>query len=142
MGSRLFQKSFHSDAATPRDLAPLAEQFVHDVLNVFMCTGFDRKTRKYFMKSTPARKDDFIEFFAEIPLLGGLSACPGGDCGSTHSDDNVTCYPLLVEIFQTDAQTGALHWVGSPSPSSYSRTHGLPHTWRRMPSSPGLSSSS
>src|SRR5215475_8517142 len=41
---------------------------------------------------------DFIEFFAEIDLLVALSACPGGDCGASHSDDTAKCYPLKVEI--------------------------------------------
>ena len=54
-----------------------AEPHVHDVLNVFMCTGFTRDTGQYFMKTTPVRPGDFLEFFAEINLLGALSACPG-----------------------------------------------------------------
>ncbi len=64
-----------------------AELQVHDVLNVFMCTGFTRDTHQYFMKASPVRPGDFIEFFAEIDLLGALSACPGGDCGAEHSSD-------------------------------------------------------
>ena len=71
---------------------------VHDVLNVFMCTGFTRDTHQYFMKASPVRPGDFIEFFAEIDLLAALSACPGGDCGASHSDDVAGCYPLQVEI--------------------------------------------
>ena len=55
---------------------------MHDVLNVFMCTGFTRDTHQYFMKASPVRPGDFIEFFAEIDLLGALSACPGGDCSA------------------------------------------------------------
>ena len=51
---------------------------VHDVLNVFMCTGFTRDTGQYFMKASPVRPGDYLEFFAEIDLLGALSACPGG----------------------------------------------------------------
>jgi uncharacterized protein len=77
-----------------------AEPFIHDVLNVFMCTGFTRSTGQYFMKATPARPGDFIEFFAEIDLLGALSACPGGDCSAEHSSDAARCHPLLVEIYQ------------------------------------------
>jgi uncharacterized protein len=76
-----------------------AEPFIHDVLNVFMCTGFTRDTQQYFMKATPARPGDFIEFFAEIDLLGALSACPGGDCGTEHSSDVARCAPLLVEVY-------------------------------------------
>ena len=77
-----------------------AETYVHDVLNVFMCTGFTKDTHQYFMKASPVRPGDYIEFFAEIDLLGALSACPGGDCGSSHSDDKTPCYPLLVEIYK------------------------------------------
>ncbi|MEF9604483.1 urea carboxylase-associated family protein, partial [Paracoccus sp. PXZ] len=43
----------------PRDEA---EPLVHDVLNVFMCTGFTRDTGQYFMKASPVRPGDYIEF--------------------------------------------------------------------------------
>ena len=99
-----------------------AEIHVHDVLNVFMCTGFTRDTQQYFMKASPVRPGDFIEFFAEIDLLGALSACPGGDCGSSHSDDSTTCYPLLVEIFKPRDE--ALGVWQSPSRSGYGGGHG------------------
>ncbi|MCC7045475.1 MAG: DUF1989 domain-containing protein [Alphaproteobacteria bacterium] len=100
-----------------------AEPHVHDVLNVFMCTGFTRETNQYFMKASPVRPGDFIEFFAEIDLLGGLSACPGGDCGSNHSGDEAACYPLKVEVFRPD--TAALQGWSSPSRSAYAGRHGL-----------------
>ena len=72
---------------------PAAERHVHDVLNVFMCTGFTRDTHQYFMKASPVRPGDFIEFFAEIDLLGALSACPGGDCSTSHSSDDGKMLP-------------------------------------------------
>ena len=81
--------------ATGQPLADI-EQHVHDVLNVFMCTGFTRDTQQYFMKASPVRPGDFIEFVAEIDLLGALSACPGGDCSTSHSDDEADCYPCLL----------------------------------------------
>ena len=71
-----------------------AERHVHDVLNVFMCTGFTRDTQRYFMKASPVRPGDFLELFAEIDLLGALSACPGGDCSTSHSSDAAACHPL------------------------------------------------
>lgn len=100
-----------------------AEFHVHDVLNVFMCTGFTRDTHQYFMKASPVRPGDFIEFFAEIDLLGALSACPGGDCGSEHSSDTVPCYPLLVEIWRPEPEilAGGIY----PERNAYPRTHGL-----------------
>jgi uncharacterized protein YcgI (DUF1989 family) len=100
-----------------------AEPHVHDVLNVFMCTGFTRDTQQYFMKASPVRPGDFIEFFAEIDLLGALSACPGGDCSASHSDDAARCYPLKVEIYRPEAD--ALAGWQSPARNSYSRTHGV-----------------
>jgi uncharacterized protein YcgI (DUF1989 family) len=97
-----------------------AEMHVHDVLNVFMCTGFTRDTGQYFMKASPVRPGDHITFFAEIDLLGALSACPGGDCGSEHSSDTAACHPMLVEVF---AGTPPADW-SSPPLNPYDRSHG------------------
>ena len=100
-----------------------AEFAVHDVMNVFMCTGFTRDTHQYFMKASPVRPGDFIEFFAEIDLLAVLSACPGGDCSSEHSSDVAKCYPLKVEIYRPDP--AFLVSQQAPAASAYDRTHGL-----------------
>jgi len=75
-----------------------AEPHIHDVLNVFMCTGFTREKHQYFMKASPVRPGDYLEFYAEIDLLAALSACPGGDCSATHSSDTAACFPLKIEI--------------------------------------------
>ena len=99
-----------------------AEMHVHDVLNVFMCTGFTLDTHQYFMKASPVRPGDFIEFFAEIDLVGGLSACPGGDCGGNHAGDGNACFPLTVEIFRP-ADGALAGWKPWPV-NDYSRTHG------------------
>ena len=98
-----------------------AEPLVHDVLNVFMCTGFTRDTGQYFMKASPVRPGDHLEFFAEIDLLGALSACPGGDCGTVHSSDQAACHPLLVEIFRPVAPPRG--WR-RPQVNGYDRSHG------------------
>jgi len=100
-----------------------AERHIHDVLNVFMCTGFTRDTHQYFMKASPVRPGDFIEFFAEIDLLGALSACPGGDCSGTHSSDEAKCYPLKVEIYRPGE--AALSGWKPAARSSYSGAHGV-----------------
>lgn len=94
-----------------------AEPYVHDVLNVFMCTGFSLDTHQYMMKASPVRPGDYLEFFAEVDLLGALSACPGGDCSASHSSDAAACYPLLVEIYRPDPATLAA-WQ-SPSVNGY-----------------------
>ncbi len=99
-----------------------AEAHVHDVLNVFMCTGFTRDTGQYFMKASPERPGDYLEFFAETDLLGALSACPGGDCSAQHSSDVAECFPLLVEVFTSDPAALA-NWH-SPLDSPYDGSHG------------------
>ncbi len=94
-----------------------ADHYVHDVLNVFMCTGFTKDTHQYFMKASPVRPGDYLEMFAEIELLGNLSTCPGGDCSTGHSSDEAACYPLKVEIYETDpALQDKWDW---PAPSAY-----------------------
>ena len=105
------------------DLKPQdVEHHIHDVLNVFMCTGFTRDTQQYFMKASPVRPGDYLELFAETDLLGALSACPGGDCGSSHSDDSTPCYPLQVDVYRSNASV-MQEW-SEGAVNGYSRTHG------------------
>lgn len=99
-----------------------AEPLVHDVLNVFMCTGFTRDTGQYFMKASPVRPGDRITFLAEIDLLGALSACPGGDCSSEHSSDTAACHSLRVDILRP--KDGALAGWTPPRINGYDRSHG------------------
>lgn len=99
-----------------------AELLVHDVLNVFMCTGFTRDTGQYFMKASPVQPGDYLDLFAEIDLLAVLSACPGGDCSAEHSSDTAACYPLLMEIFAPVEGT-LKDWV-PPPPNGYDQSHG------------------
>ncbi|MEL6620973.1 MAG: DUF1989 domain-containing protein [Pseudomonadota bacterium] len=99
-----------------------AELHIHDVLNVFMCTGFTRDTGQYFMKASPVRPGDHIDMLAEIDLLGALSACPGGDCGAEHSSDTAPCHPLRVEVFAP--APGALDGWSGPPRNGYDGSHG------------------
>ncbi|WP_234186043.1 DUF1989 domain-containing protein [Shinella sp. NM-101] len=99
-----------------------AEGYVHDVLNVFMCTGFSRDTGQYFMKASPVRPGDYLEFFAEIDLLGCMSACPGGDCSSEHSSDTAKCHPMVVEVYKA---RGLPKGWAPPPVNGYDGTHGL-----------------
>jgi uncharacterized protein len=74
------------------------------------------------MQATPARAGDALTLFAEIDLVGALSACPGGDCGSTHSSDDAACAPLRIEILEPPAPPAG--W-SPPAPSPYAGRHGL-----------------
>ena len=99
-----------------------AENLIHDVLNVFMCTGFTNDTKQYFMKASPSRKGDYLEFYAETNILGILSACPGGDCSESHSSDQAKCFPLKVSILQNKS---GIKKQFTSDVSNYNKNHGL-----------------
>ena len=108
----------------------LTEFDIHDVLNVFQCTGLNQHD-EYFMKASPAKRGDFLEFFAEIDLLCALSTCPGGDLsvplwGPEARDPLEVCRPLGVEVYRVAPQM--LHGWASPEPAAYRNNHGM-----RMP---------
>ena len=112
-----------------RAVAPhgLTELDVHDVLNVFQCTGLNRQD-KYFMRASPAHKGDHLEFFAEIDLLCALSTCPGGDLsvplwGPDARDPLEVCRPLGVEVHALDPSILA-EWK-PPNVAAYRGGHGI-----------------
>lgn len=120
---------FHCHSNLTRAVQPygLTEFDVHDVLNVFQCTGLNAED-KYFMKSCPAKTGDYLEFFAEIDLLCAISTCPGGDLslamwGDEAQDTLSVCRPLGVEIWRPDAALLA-NWQPPVSPD-YRGNHGL-----------------
>ena len=98
-----------------------AEMHVHDVMNVFMLTGFTQDTHQYFMKASPVRPGDFIELEAQTDITLGLSACPGGDCGDEHSSDTASCYPLLIEIYKPKTLEGFVE----ARQNTYNQSHGI-----------------
>jgi uncharacterized protein YcgI (DUF1989 family) len=122
-----FDHCCHSNLT--RAVAPfgLTEFDVHDVLNVFQCTGLNSEDR-YFMRDCPAKPGDHLEFFAEQDLLCALSTCPGGDLsiplwGPEARDPLEVCRPLGVEILDLDP--GALDGWTEPRPPAYRGAHGL-----------------
>lgn len=87
------------------------EDDVHDVINVFQVTGFRPDSRRGFSKPSHAKVGDHFEFFAEIDLLGAVSACPIGDLGRPISgpyapkggpdapEIMARCHPLGIQVF-------------------------------------------
>ena len=127
LDDRDFDVTCHNNLT--RAIAPyhLTELDVHDVLNVFQVTGLTTDGR-YFVKASPAKKGDFLEFFAEIDVLCAISTCPHGDLsvqmwGDDAGDPLATCRPLGVEIWQPDP--ALLAGWRPPAPSDYRGDHGL-----------------
>lgn len=120
---------YHCHSNLVRAILPygLTEFDVHDVLNVFQCTGLNDEDR-YFMKACPARPGDYFEFFAELDLLCALSTCPGGDLsvpmwGPDARDPIDVCHPIGVEIYRPDPELLA-GWA-PPERAPYRNLHGL-----------------
>ncbi|TQN31754.1 hypothetical protein FHX37_1674 [Haloactinospora alba] len=120
---------FHCHSNLTRAVLPygLTEFDVHDVLNVFQCTGLNGEDR-YFMKASPAAPGDHIEFFAETDLLMALSTCPGGDLsvdlwGPNAGDPRDVCRPLGVEVYRPHSRLLA-GWE-PPRRAQYAGMHGL-----------------
>jgi uncharacterized protein YcgI (DUF1989 family) len=121
--------NFHCHSNLTRAVAPygLTEFDVHDVLNVFQCTGLNGEDQ-YFVRPSPAKKGDYLEFFAEIDLLCALSACPGGDLsvplwGPEARDPIDVCRPLGVEVYRLHDSLIA-GWK-PPAFAPYEGLHGL-----------------
>src|SRR4029453_14640612 len=91
------------------------------------CTGLNKQD-KYFMRDSPARKGDHLEFFAEIDLLCALSTCPGGDLsvplwGPEARDPVEVCRPLGIEIHAVHEDL--LKGWQPPAIAAYRGGHGL-----------------
>lgn len=122
-----FDRHCHSNLVRAVMPYGLTEFDVHDVLNVFQCTGLNDEDR-YFMKACPARPGDFIELFAEIDLLCALSTCPGGDLsipmwGPDARDPIEVCRPLGVQVYALPEDL--LESWQLPAPADYAGAHGL-----------------
>jgi uncharacterized protein YcgI (DUF1989 family) len=120
---------YHCHSNLVRAVLPfgLTEFDVHDVLNVFQCTGLNDEDQ-YFMKASPARPGDFFEFFAEQDLLCALSTCPAGDLsiplwGPEARDPLEVCRPLAVEVYR--AGVALLDGWQQPQSPPYKGMHGL-----------------
>ena len=101
----------------------LTEAHVHDVLNVFMCTGFTKDTHQYFTKPSPVQIGDYIEFLAETDLIVAASTCPQGDVSIACGDSELepTVFPLTVQVYELEE--GFLGSWKPSQPSGYSRRH-------------------
>lgn len=120
---------YHCHSNLVRAVRPfgLTEFDVHDVLNVFQCTGLNAED-KYFMKTCPAQVGDYFEMFAEQDVLMALSTCPGGDLsvpmwGDGAHDPIEVCRPIGVDIYKVDE--ALLAGWSQPSLPEYAGGHGL-----------------
>jgi uncharacterized protein YcgI (DUF1989 family) len=73
-----------------------SDHYVHDAFNIFMTTGCDDERRLFYV-DPEAKKDDFVELYAEIDLICAISCCPGASSGAEP-------HGLLIETFAQPRQ--------------------------------------
>ena len=98
-----------------------AETYVHDVLNVFMCTGFMRDTGQYFMRGEPGETGRLSRILRRDRSSWLHFGLPRRDCSAQHSSDTAKCYPMIVETFKAKGPPEG--WAPPPT-SGYDGTHG------------------
>ena len=81
----------------------LKEENIRDNINIFQKVRIDPETWQRLFAPSDSRKDDYIEFYAEIDLLVAVSVCPNGD-GSDNPLGQNPLRPLGVEIHDTGVQ--------------------------------------
>jgi uncharacterized protein YcgI (DUF1989 family) len=121
-----FDYHCHSNLVRAIEAFGLTEHDVHDVLNVFQCTGLN-DADQYFMKACPANAGDYLEFFAEQTLLMALSTCPGGDLSRPMWGDGrdtlEVCRPIGVEVYNIG--DALLEGWAPPRCPGYTGGHGI-----------------
>ena len=82
----------------------LSQRDIHDNVNLFYKLGVDPETGHYVFDPSDAEDGDYIELYAELPLLFAVSICPYGD-GTVEpaewADSDIPVYPLGVEVYDT-----------------------------------------
>ena len=88
----------HEGAAAERS----GEAHVHDVLNVFACTGFERASHRYFTKASPVQVPEISS--SSSPRSISSPRCPGLPGRRLRREatpsDAARRYPLKVQVFR------------------------------------------
>jgi len=73
---------------------------IPDTFNVFMNCPYDPKKEMLTILEPVSRPGDYIEFRAEMDVLGALSTCPMPDYLLVNGWPPHRCKPLKIEILQ------------------------------------------
>ena len=80
----------------------LREEHIYDNINVHQKERIDPKNGRLYIAASDGKPGDYIEFYAEIDLLVGVSICSTGDGIKSGSfPEDVTLRPLGVEVYKT-----------------------------------------
>ena len=74
---------------------------VHDNVNFFQKTRIDPLSSQYVTERSDAVAGDFVELYAEIDLVVGISACPMGSGGHRAESGLRDPLPMVAETFAT-----------------------------------------
>jgi uncharacterized protein YcgI (DUF1989 family) len=71
----------------------LGPEAVHDPLNIFMTTGLTPESKVFYIP-TRARRDDYMELYAEMNCACAISACPGNSSGPNPGGLRITFFEV------------------------------------------------
>lgn len=74
---------------------------LHDNLNLFMKCYIDPDTSLHPVEASDAKRGDYMEFYAEMDVLIGVSLCPSGSGRQHLSQYQYEQFPLGIEIYDT-----------------------------------------
>lgn len=82
----------------------LGQRLIHDNINLFQKILLEPYTGEVWNMPGDAEAGDYIEFYAELPLLMSISLCPQGSGDvdiQDWSETETAVYPVNVEIYET-----------------------------------------
>ena len=82
----------------------LKEEDIHDNFMVHQKTHVDPATGRNNVIRGDSRPGDYVEFYAEIDLLVGVSACPRGDGNAAAKPGEEIVHPLGIEVYESGIQ--------------------------------------
>lgn len=81
------------------------QRLIIDNMNLFQMSGIEPLTGDYVFLPPEYEPGDYLEFYAEIPLLVAVSVCPAGDGGAVGDGNlggpDVVLSPIGVEIYDS-----------------------------------------
>src|SRR5262249_32363868 len=80
----------------------LKEEDLNDSVYVHRKVRIEERNGKMFCAPSDGKAGDYVEFYAEMDLLVGVSVCPFGDgCANPTVKSENSVRPLRIEIYDT-----------------------------------------
>lgn len=83
------------------DSVGIPRSLIHDNVNFFQKTAIDPASHQYVTQTPDVLPGDYVELYAELPLVIAMSTCPMGSGRHRSESGERDPKPLLAEVFTT-----------------------------------------